>query len=411
MTTTSKGTVLIVDDNRDLRDALSQTLEIAGYQTITSPAFIAAKDHITRAFDGVVITDMMMPGRDGFHLLDYAREVDADLPVILLTGQGSVPAAVKAISRGAFAFLEKPCASVDLVAAVEKAMTARRAIVVSRSHKQRSERGDAAARLLFGVSALAEALREQVRAVARANAEVVVTGEPGAGIAKIAEVIHLLSPAAAQPFIKRAGASLSVEALDDGLAAAGPGTFYIDEAGKLPMASQYHLLGLLDAGIATRVIAGSTENLAQVAETGAFHADLYYRLDLMRVRIPALRERPDDIPVLFRHYVAQACEQANLPLTDITPEVTGRLMAQDWSGNARALMNAAMRFAMGLQDVEVEESLGLTAQMAQIERSLIIDAMQRCAGRATETAKLLQLPRKTFYDKLARHGLRAEDFR
>lgn len=204
---------------------------------------------------------------------------------------------------------------------------------------------------------------------------------------------------------------MSVEALDDGLAAAGPGTFYIDEAGKLPMASQYHLLGLLDAGIATRVIAGSTENLAQVAETGAFHADLYYRLDLMRVRIPALRERPDDIPVLFRHYVAQACEQANLPLTDITPEVTGRLMAQDWSGNARALMNAAMRFAMGLQDVEVEESLGLTAQMAQIERSLIIDAMQRCAGRATETAKLLQLPRKTFYDKLAKHGLRAEDFR
>lgn len=411
MTTTAKGTVLIVDDDRDLRDALSQTLDIAGYRTINAAAFIAAKDHISRGFEGVVITDMMMPGRDGFHLLDFAREVDAELPVILLTGQGSVPAAVKAISRGAFAFLEKPCASVELLAAVDKAIIARGAVMLSRSQKQQSERGDAASRLLFGVSALTEALRDQVRTVARANVEVVVTGEPGAGIAKIAEVIHLLSAAASQPFIKRAGAALTVEALEDAIAAAGPGTFYIDEAGKLPTASQYHLLGLLDAGVAARVIAGSTENLAAVAEAGDFYADLFHRLDLMRVRIPALRERPDDIPVMFRHYVAQACEQANLPLPDITPEVTGRLMAQDWSGNARALMNAAMRFAMGLQDVEVAGSLGLTAQMAQIERSLIIEAMQRCAGKASETAKLLQLPRKTFYDKLAKHGLRPEDFR
>ena len=411
MTTASKGTVLIVDDDRDLRDALAQTLDIAGYQPIASSAFIAAKDHLTRMFDGVVITDMMMPGRDGFHLLDYAREVDAELPVILLTGQGSVPAAVKAIDRGAFAFLEKPCAPADLLATVEKAILARATTMQTRTLKRQSERGDAAARLLFGVSTQAEALRDQVRTVARAGAEVVVTGEPGAGTAKVAEVIHLLSGAASQPFIKRAGAALTVEALEDALTATGAGTLYIDEASKLPMASQYHLLGILEAGTPARVIAGSTVNLIEAADAGQFHTDLYYRLDLMRVRIPALRERPDDIPIMFRHYVAQACEQANLPLPDITPEVTGRLMAQEWTGNARALMNAAMRFAMGLQEVEVEESLGLSAQMAQIERRLIIDALQRCAGKATETAKLLQLPRKTFYDKLAKHGLKADDFR
>lgn len=403
--------VLIVDDDRDVRDALGQTLEIAGFATRRAAAFIAAKDHISQEFEGVILTDMMMPGRDGFHLLDYARQMDAELPVIVLTGQGSVPSAVKAIDQGAFAFLEKPCAPDDLVAHVEKALQARREVMQSRKQKRETEQGDAAARMLFGTSPQANALRDQARVTAKATAEVVITGEPGAGTSKVAEVVHLLSVAARQPFIKRAGAALTVDALDAAIGAAGTGTLYIDEVVSLPMASQYHLLGLLDAGTPARVIVGSTIDLPQAVQNNQVHADLFYRLDLMRIRIPAIRERPDDIPILFRHYVALACEQANLPVPDVTPEVTGRLMAQDWSGNARALMNAAMRFAMGLQEVEVEETLGLAAQMAQIEKSLIVDALKRCQGQATETAKLLQLPRKTFYDKLAKHGLRAEDFR
>ncbi len=403
--------VLIVDDDRDVRDALGQTLEIAGFATRRAAAFIAAKDHISQEFEGVILTDMMMPGRDGFHLLDYARQMDAELPVIVLTGQGSVPSAVKAIDQGAFAFLEKPCAPDDLVAHVEKALQARREVMQSRKQKRETEQGDAAARMLFGTSPQANALRDQARVTAKATAEVVITGEPGAGTSKVAEVVHLLSVAARQPFIKRAGAALTVDALDAAIGAAGTGTLYIDEVVSLPMASQYHLLGLLDAGTPARVIVGSTIDLPQAVQNNQVHADLFYRLDLMRIRIPAIRERPDDIPILFRHYVALACEQANLPVPDVTPEVTGRLMAQDCSGNARALMNAAMRFAMGLQEVEVEETLGLAAQMAQIEKSLIVDALKRCQGQATETAKLLQLPRKTFYDKLAKHGLRAEDFR
>ena len=144
---------------------------------------------------------------------------------------------------------------------------------------------------------------------------------------------------------------------------------------------------------------------------GRFQEELFFHFDVMRVRIPALRERSEDIPVLFRHYVAQACEQANLPQLDIGPQVIAGLMAQDWPGNARALMNAAMRFAMGLDDAVKDQGQGLAAQMAQVERSLLIAALQRHEGRAGETAKELQLPRKTFYDKLARHGLRAEDYR
>ena len=403
--------VLIVDDDKQVREALEQTLEIAGHKPVLASAFIAAKDHITAQFEGVIITDMMMPGRDGFHLLDYAHQVDADLPVILLTGQGDVPTAVKALDGGAFAFLEKPCGPRDLLAVVDKALAARDAVLKDRAFKREVEHGDAAARMLFGVSPLAQSLRDRTRAVAKARAEVVVTGEPGAGTSKVAEVIHLLSSAARDPFVKRAGAALSVDALQDAIAAAGTGTLFIDEVGSLPIASQYFLAEALDTGIGPRIVAGSTQDLDQEVAAKRFHGDLFYRLDLMRVRIPAIRERSEDIPVLFRLYVEQACEQANLAVPEITADVTGRLMAHDWSGNARALMNAAMRFAMGLSEAEPSETLGLTAQMAQIEKSLIVDALRRCNGQATETAKALQLPRKTFYDKLAKHSLRAEDFR
>ena len=403
--------VLIVDDDREVREALGQTLEIAGLTPILASAFIAAKDHITAQFEGIIISDMMMPGRDGFHLLDYAHQVDRDLPVILLTGQGDVPTAVKALDGGAFAFLEKPCGPRDLMVVVEKALMARDQILKTRAMKREVEHGDAAARMLFGTSDQAKALRDRTRAVAKAHAEVVVTGEPGAGTSKVAEVIHLLSAAARDPFVKRAGAALTVDALEDSIAKADTGTLFIDEVGSLPVASQFFLVEQLDGGIGPRIIAGSTHDFDGEVAAGRFHGDLFYRLDLMRVHIPALRERSGDIPVLFHHFVAQACEQANLPVPEITADVTGRLMAQDWSGNARALMNAAMRFAMGLHEVEPSKTLGLADQMAQIEKSLIVDALRRCNGQATETAKALHLPRKTFYDKLAKHGLRAEDFR
>lgn len=139
--------------------------------------------------------------------------------------------------------------------------------------------------------------------------------------------------------------------------------------------------------------------------------DLYYKLAVTGVRIPSLRERPEDIGVLFRHYVAIACEQAALPLPDITPALISRLMAQDWPGNARALMNTAMRFALALGEGEEEAELGLSDQLAQVERSLLAEALQRHNGNASEAARGLKLPRKTFYDKLAKYGIRPDGFR
>ena len=403
--------VLLVDDDAMVREALGQTLDLAGLDPLTCGSFIEAKDHISPEFDGVVLSDIRMPGKDGFALLDHAQKVDAELPVILLTGEGDIPMAVRGMSAGAFDFLEKPCEPEGLVAVVERALRTRSLVLENRHLKLQAEQGDAAARLLFGDSRLAEELRTRVRAVARTQAEVLICGEPGSGTSKVAEVVHLLSGAAMRPFVKLPAAGLTGEALNDGFDRAEGGTLFLDEVAALDLAAQFLLLDLLDRPGGARVVAGTYQDLDALAGAGQFNPDLFYKLDIMRVRIPAIRERKEDIPILFRHYVAIACEQAALPAPEITQDVLARLMAQDWPGNARALMNAAMRFAMGLGEADEGDGLGLAEQLAQVERSLLIEALRRHGGGASAAARDLKLPRKTFYDKLARHGLKPEAFR
>ncbi|WP_300514011.1 sigma-54 dependent transcriptional regulator [Aliiroseovarius sp.] len=403
--------VLLVDDDAMVREALGQTLELAGLDPLTAGSFIEAKDHISPEFDGVVLSDIRMPGKDGFALLEHAQGVDAELPVILLTGEGDIPMAVRGMSAGAFDFLEKPCEPDDLVAVVERALRTRSLVLENRHLKLQAEQGDAAARLLFGDSRLAEELRARVRAVARTQAEVLICGEPGSGTSKVAEVVHLLSGAAMRPFVKLPAAGLTGEALSDGFDRAEGGTMFLDEVAALDPAAQFLLLDLLDRPGGARVVAGTYQDLDALAQGGGFNPDLFYKLDIMRVRIPAIRERKEDIPILFRHYVAIACEQAALPQPEITQDVLARLMAQDWPGNARALMNAAMRFAMGLGEADEGDGLGLAEQLAQVERSLLIEALRRHGGAASAAARDLKLPRKTFYDKLARHGVRPETYR
>jgi len=227
----------------------------------------------------------------------------------------------------------------------------------------------------------------------------------------VAEVIHLLSGAAAQPFQKIPAATAGPERLAEMFEAVTGGTLFLDEVAALPPEGQFALLERLERPGAARVLAGTYRDLEEEAREGQFNPDLFFKLDVMRVRIPSLRERPEDIPVLFHHYVAIACEQAALPAPEIPAELIARLMAQDWPGNARSLMNAAMRFAMGLGGQDADEGQGLAERMAQVERSLLADALRRHGGNATEAARALKLPRKTFYDKLARHGLRAEEYR
>ncbi|MBV2360662.1 sigma-54 dependent transcriptional regulator [Thalassococcus sp. CAU 1522] len=403
--------VLLVDDDAAVRAALGQTLDLAEFQAITAGSFVEAKDHIRPAFDGVIVSDIRMPGRDGFHLLDYARETDPDLPVILLTGEGDIPMAVRAMSAGAFDFLEKPCAPDDLCTVIERALRTRALVLENRRLKAQLETGDPAARLIFGISKQAEALRARVRAAARAGTEVLVTGAPGTGISKVAEVVHLCSPNAKGPFEKRAAAGLDRAGFEAVWAACTGGTLFLDEIAAAPVDTQMALLDALEHGGA-RLIAGSVRDIAAAVAQGMLSSDLFYRLEVMQVRIPALSERPEDIPVLFRHYVAQAAENAGIAPPEITQDHLAALMAQDWPGNARSLMSAAMRFVLGVpEEVFQARDLGLAEQMAQVERSLLAAALGRHNGRAAQAAQALKLPRKTFYDKLAKYGLKPETYR
>ncbi|NRP12470.1 C4-dicarboxylate transport transcriptional regulatory protein DctD [Aliiroseovarius sp. xm-m-379] len=407
--------VLLVDDDAMVREALGQTLELAGYDAVLAGSYIEAKDHVARDFAGVVVSDIRMPGKDGFQLLDWVQGVDGDLPVILLTGEGDIPMAVRGMTAGAFDFLEKPCDTNVFLSVVERALATRSLILENRALKHSLEKGDAASRLLFGESVLAEELRARVRAVAKMQAEVLICGEPGSGTAKVGEVVHLLSAGAMRPLVKRPAAGLTPEGLAEAYERAEGGTLFLDEIAALDPSTQFALLDLLEKQGQTRVVVGTYRDLATEVAEGRFNPDLFYKLDVLRVRIPAIRERKDDIPVLFRHYVSIASEQAALTPPEISQEVISQLMAQDWPGNARALMNTAMRFAMGLGLGDVEdgegERPGLAQQLAQVERTLLIEALRRHGGGATAAAKDLKLPRKTFYDKLTRHGIRAEDYR
>ncbi|MCB1336150.1 MAG: sigma-54-dependent Fis family transcriptional regulator [Maritimibacter sp.] len=406
--------VLLVDDDAAVREALGQTLELGGYDPVVCGSYIEAKDHIAPGFAGIVVCDIRMPGKDGFALLDYARGIDDELPVILLTGEGDIPTAVRGMTAGAFDFLEKPCAAADLIAVVEKAVRTRDLVLENRRLRLQAETGDAAARLLRGNSALSERMRREARAVARTMADVLITGEPGVGTAKMAEVVHLLSAVSRAPFVKVSGAAATPETLAETFASAEGGSVFIDEVANLSAQAQFALLEGLEAPQAPRVLAGSYRDLAALAGEGRFHPDLYYLLEAAHIHIPPLRDRREDIPVLFRHYVAIASEQADLTPPEITPEYLARLMQNDWPGNARALMNEAMRFAMGMEAPGGEDDgsgPGLADQLAQVERSLLIDALERHGGHATEAARALKVPRKTFYDKLAKYGIRAEDYR
>jgi two-component system C4-dicarboxylate transport response regulator DctD len=402
--------VLLVDDDPAVREALGQTLELADFDTRTAGSFVEAKDLIRDSYEGVIVSDIRMPGRDGFYLLDYAQAQDPDLPVILLTGEGDIPMAVRAMTAGAFGFLEKPCSSEDLIAVLRRAMSNREMVLENRRFKQEIEAGDPAARMLFGISERSEDLRRRVRSAARVGTEVLVQGAPGSGVSKVAEVIHLCSQRGKRSFEKRAAKGLTRAELTTLWRDCAGGTLFLDEIALLPSDTQMALLDLLEAGDPV-LIAGTTQDLRSAVDEGRLSVDLFYRLEILQLRVPALSERPEDIPDLFRHYVRQASEQSGMTPPDITDDLLSQLMAMDWPGNARALMSYAMRFVLGLDDHPSGEALGLAERMAQVEKSLLIDALRKSGGQARQAAEVLKLPRKTLYDKLAKYGLKPDAYR
>ncbi len=421
--------VLLVDDDKPVREALCQSLELAGFSVISAASFIEATDHISAEFNGVVLSDVRMPGKDGFALLQRCKQIDPELPVILLTGQGDVPSAVRAMEQGALNFLEKPVSRQRLADVVGQACALRVTLIENRSMKAQLAREDAAERLIIGQSEIAQNLRRQLRVVASSGSDALISGETGVGKELAARVIHQLSKPKS-PFIAincrmlTQGQTQSV-LFGDGsrkgaFARADGGTLFLDEIGAMPLDQQVSLLRILDdrqlelpsgpnQQLKIRVLAASQQDLPMMVSQGLFRDDLFFRLDVARIFIPPLRERPEDIGILMNHFLLLESDNG-IPSADRFS--LAELVTKPWPGNMRELRNLARRMAIGMNEFERSaETIGLSLAMDRVETRLIEQALQNHASRMTEVCNALKIPRKTLYDRMKRLNIKPADFR
>lgn len=430
-------TVLFIDDEADLRIAAEQTFELADMPCRALARADEALPLLTRDFEGVVVTDIRMPGIDGVGLLARVMEIDPDIPVILLTGHGDVDLAVNCIRSGGYDFLEKPCEPARLVATARRALDRRRMALENRALREQIAPANLIEARLPGRSAAMSTLRGQVRAVAATDADILITGDTGTGKEIAARVIHAASSRAEKPFVHINCAALPETLIESELfgseAGAFPGamrarigrleharrgTLCLDEIDTLSLPLQAKLLHVLDSRQVTRlgsndaipldvrVVALSKTDLEEAVKAGLFRSDLLYRLNVVTLAMPPISERREDVPALFSRLVADAAARYDREPPPIAPALLSGLAARDWPGNVREIRNAAERFVLGLVHPEDgSEAKTLADHLAAHERALIAAALHANGGRLKETYEALGLSRKTLYDKMQKYGL------
>ncbi|BBH30800.1 sigma-54 dependent transcriptional regulator [Pseudomonas sp. St290] len=449
MTIDNRIEVVLIDDDPHLRQALSQTLDLAGLKILPLAEAKGVAGQLPRDWPGVVVSDIRMPGMDGLELLHELHAQDPELPVLLITGHGDVPLAVQAMRAGAYDFLEKPFASDHLLDSVRRALALRRLVLDNRSLRLAlSDRHELSARLV-GQSTPMLRLREQIGALAATRADVLILGETGAGKEVVARALHDLSSRRNGPFVAINAGALAESVVESELFGHEPGAFtgaqkrrigkfefanggtlFLDEIESMSLDVQVKLLRLLQERMVERlggnqqipldirVIAATKEDLRQAADQGRFRADLYYRLNVAPLRIPPLRERGEDALMLFQHFADEASARHGLPPHELLPAQRALLLRHSWPGNVRELQNAAERFALGLElaldnnapdgspgaPVEVVSG-GLSEQVENFEKTLIAAELARPHSSVRSLAEALGIPRKTLHDKLRKHGL------
>jgi two-component system C4-dicarboxylate transport response regulator DctD len=434
------GTVLFVDDEEPMRIAVGQWLGLAGFEVVPHARPDAALARLGRGFAGILVTDVRMPGKDGFSVLAAVQAIDPDLPVIMVTGHGDIPLAVEAMRQGAYDFIEKPFEPERLADAVRRACEKRRLVLENR--RLHALGGAEIAGRLMGVSRAMEAVRAQVLDLAAMPLNVVILGETGCGKELVARCLHDFGPRATRPFVAvncaaipetmfeseffghEAGAFTgSLQRRAGRIEHADGGTLFLDEVESMPLALQAKLLRVLQekcveplgsnrvVPVDVRVVTAAKADLLAEAKSGAFREDLYYRLHVAEIRLPPLRERREDVMVLFETFAARAAQAQGRTPPRLEAGDLRALMEHDWPGNVRELRNQAERFGLGLglrlsapATATAEES-GLQASVAAFERARIEAAFVQARGDVAEVMRLLDLPRRTLNEKMARHGI------
>jgi two-component system response regulator AtoC len=449
-------TVLIVDDEPSMRHLLSVILTERGYEVrAVACGEDALRELAARDYD-LVLTDVRMPGMGGLALLTEIQRTQPDLMVIVMSAYGSHEAAVEAMKAGAYDYLSKPFRPDDVVLVLRKAEERERLSRENRRLRRELASGFGLEHLV-GPSEAMQAVLRQVRKLAPQRTTVLLTGESGTGKELVARALHDLSPRAALPFVAVNCGAIPGELIESelfghargaftdairtkkGLAAeADGGTLFLDEVGELPLAMQVKLLRFLQeeevrpvgdtrtVKVDVRVVAASARDLGRAVAAGQFREDLYYRLDVVGVRLPPLRERPEDVEPLARHFLARfAGLRPDLPRLELSGGAQETLAAYRWPGNVRELRHALER-AVVLADGPVirEEDLPdavrappspspaaavgpLSVKRAtrELEERLIRAALQRTGGNRTRAAELLELSYRALLYKIKEYGL------
>lgn len=442
--------LLIVDDELHVRESLSRWFIEDGYEAETASGAKEALAVLGRRRFDVVITDIRMPGMDGLDLLKRIREVDQEVSIILITAYASVSTAVEALKTGAYDYLVKPFDPEELSRVVEKACEHGRLKEENIALKQRL--ATAGREHVVGQSSAMQHVMELVESVAPTETTVMIRGESGTGKELIARLIHSTSPRAYGPMV-----AVNCGALPEGileselfghekgaftgatgrrkgkLELADGGTLFLDEIGEVPPKVQVELLRALEEGqivrvggsqpvpVDFRVICATNQDLEEAVREGTFREDLYYRLEVFRIEIPPLRERPEDIMLIAGHYLERFAQAMGRKVTGFSPEARDLMLDYRWPGNIRELVNAVERALVVCHEGEIrpnhlpilerkknaesEPEGGEGSSLRDVERRHILKTLQRCEFNITHAAKVLEIDRVTLYNKMRKYGI------
>ncbi len=459
-----KGRILVVDDEKSIRDVLAQVLGYEGYQVGTaSSGGEALTAYRAEPFD-LVILDVKMQGIDGIDTLQQLRLLDPDARVIMVSGHATVSTAVQSVQQGAFDFLEKPLDADRLLVTVQRALEHRwLASEIARLREGLAQATDMRSAMV-GASDAMRAIRAFVGRVARTDARVLISGENGSGKELVARAIHEESRRAGGRFIEVNCAAIPSELVESELfghvrgaftgavanqagkfEAADGGTLFLDEIGDLALNAQAKILRALQEGVVTRVgdtrpitvdvrvIAATNRDLAQEIKAGRFREDLYFRLNVMPIAVPPLRQRPSDIPALVAHFVAVLGTGPGMMPKDFTPEAMQELRQRYWPGNVRELRNAVERLlilsaghevthadvmrALPVADHEVDlrtlqvgiDDATLPQFLDKAERAYVAARLDDSHWNISDAARAMGIPRSNLYHKIEKYGLERED--
>ncbi len=438
------NSVIVVDDEASIRTAVEQWLSLSGFSVQLFARAEECLAHLPRHFPGVIISDVRMPGMDGLQLLERLQADDPDLPVILLTGHGDVPMAVEAMRSGAYDFLEKPFTPQHLLGSLRRALEKRQLVLENRRLHEQADLKSRLEGTLLGMSQGLQQLRRQVLDLASLPVNVLIRGETGSGKERVARCLHDFGPRADKPFVAlncaaipeslfeaelfghESGAFTGAQGKRIGkLEYANGGTVFLDEIESMPLAQQAKLLRVIQEqklerlganqsiSVDLRIIAATKPDLLEEARAGRFREDLAYRLNVAELRLAPLRERREDIPLLFEHFARAAGEKLGRAAPPLSGAQLAQLLSHDWPGNVRELANAAERHALGLGSPNIEVTpagQSLSEQMEAFEAQCLRAALRQHGGEIKAVMEALQLPRRTLNEKMQRHGLVREDF-